>query len=173
MGNDHAAGLFGVTMSTIPGVFIRFEDNASDSFRLADQALRGLGEKVQWERALVEASMVMDRDIAEAYARRVGIETAGTAIDALADARRLAVAGLGKHVEATIRCPWCPLRLVAHKSRALGPTWLPRVDHVGTFYSVGSDVADALAATSWQVELRTPPNEWRAAPPMQLFEGTM
>lgn len=139
----------------------------SDTIRFADQSLV-VGD-VCWERALVDASMVMDRNVAEAYALRVGRETVGMAIDALKTARNLAIYGLVDYVEATAKCLKCPLKMALHKSRAVGITWVDS-DRPGCFHTVGHDVVDALAASSWQTEIRTPPEVWRSAPPMQLFE---
>lgn len=89
------------------------------------------------------------------YATRVGRETVLSVGDALEDANALYLAGLGAHLDATAACVRCPLGQAYVSGRMVR--------------SVGGAVADAHQASLASIELRTPPSEWTAAPPLQLF----
>jgi hypothetical protein len=112
----------------------------------------------EWEDLLARARLVLDEDVASGYAKRVGTETVKMATAALKDASSLAAIGFADHVEASVRCPKCPLKMQL----------LVNMDPV---YTVGGDVVRALDRSTWQTEMRTPPEEWRSAPPLQLFEA--
>jgi len=113
----------------------------------------------RWARAIADAALLLDssRELVEAYARRVGIETPRSATDAAEDAKAIAAMGLGDHIEATAICVGCKLRMAA-------------AVNLQPIYSVGSDVVRSLALARSSIELRTPPEAWTHAPPQQLFE---
>ena len=111
----------------------------------------------EWELALAEASLLLDRKLVEAYARRVGRETVKMATSAVNDARALAAMGLADHVEATAICVGCKLRMAA-------------AVNLQPIYTVGGDVVRSLALARSSIELRTPPEAWTHAPPPHLFE---
>jgi len=111
----------------------------------------------EWQRALANASVLLEPTVVEAYARRVGRETVKMATQAIDDARSLAAMGLADHVEATAVCVRCPLKMGAAVN--LDPV-----------YTVGGDVVRALANSRSSIEVRTPPEAWTHAPHPHLFE---
>ncbi len=111
----------------------------------------------RWDRALGRAMALLDREVAADYARRVGVETPRSAIEALEDSYRLAAIGLEDHVKASVVCTSCRLTMAA-------------AFNLEPIYTVGGDVVRALAWSENSNELRTPPGAWTSAPPKQLFE---
>jgi hypothetical protein len=113
-----------------------------------------------WERLLVTARYFDLGEAAEQYARRAGQETVRSPLECLEDAAMLIRAGQGELVEVSAVCA----------SATLKPTYvstaLPQV-----FFLVDLAFGAAVSATKTSLELRTPPELWRVAPPAALFSA--
>lgn len=113
---------------------------------------------MQTQMRLADAPLHGDRGSAEAYARRIGVETVDAFDDGLDQALALLRHGLASHVEATATCIRCPLVRAG-------------VPQAGLMHTVKRDVVSAFELVrAHGLEFRTPPSTWTSAPPLQLFE---